>query len=354
MANIDKADIDKEKKKIQQFSLNKPLWEWLVEVIIPNIAILTAGLTAVFAIIIQVQESRESTQAQIRESHESTEKEIEIIKTQILKQDLIEYKRQILDLILKEDLLDAEPNSLKLKAAKSLTSSIIKVFNSELNRNLINFLTQMELTQRSKKNELQLLSQNNFSDASLRDADLEYADLEGTDLRNAHLGFASLYHASLRSADLRLAYLRHARLIGADLEDAKLRVADLENVSLYYANLRSADLSHANLINANLYYANLYYANLEGANLYYANLEGANLINANLEGANLINMKGITNSQIKSACFWEKAIYEGNWDTTKLKWIVNEEAHQEYIEKLKQEKSSDPKEKPDCSRWGQK
>ena len=54
---------------------------------------------------------------------------------------------------------------------------------------------------------------------------------------------------------------------------------------------------------------------------------------------------------IKMACFWEKAIHKEDWDDKLEEWIVKEEVHKEYIEQLKQDKSSNPKEKPDCSRW---
>ena len=96
---------------------------------------------------------------------------------------------------------------------------------------------------------------------------------------------------------------------------------------------------------------NLVGANLSRANLSRANLSRANLESANLESAYLIRVQNLTFSQIKSACYWEKAIYKGNWDDKAYKWQVYEEANQEFIKQLKQDKASDPKKTVDCSRW---
>ncbi len=122
------------------------------------------------------------------------------------------------------------------------------------------------------------------------------------------------------------------------------------------ANLQNADLLGANLQNVNLEGVNLQNDYLGGANLQDASLLGANLQNANLEGANLqdANLLGVNNltfGQIKSACFWEKAIYIGNWNNEKPAFVAKEPDNSNYIKKLKSDRASNPKEKPDCSRW---
>ncbi|MGL4882937.1 MAG: pentapeptide repeat-containing protein, partial [Waterburya sp.] len=78
---------------------------------------------------------------------------------------------------------------------------------------------------------------------------------------------------------------------------------------------------------------------------------GANLIDADLRGANLIDAKNLTNSQIKSACFWDQAIYKGHLDEKQNQLVADKKANQQYIEQLKKDKSSDPETPPDCSRW---
>ena len=74
---------------------------------------------------------------------------------------------------------------------------------------------------------------------------------------------------------------------------------------------------------------------LSNSNLVRAYLNGANLESANLNGA-----KNLSNAQIKSACFWEKAIF-----------TPDEQANQKKIEEIRQDKASDPTTPPDCSRW---
>ena len=44
---------------------------------------------------------------------------------------------------------------------------------------------------------------------------------------------------------------------------------------------------------------------------------------ANLKNANLIEARNLTPPQIKSACYWEKAFYKGNWDNKNYKWRSN-------------------------------
>ncbi|MGK7917601.1 MAG: pentapeptide repeat-containing protein, partial [Prochloraceae cyanobacterium] len=100
------------------------------------------------------------------------------------------------------------------------------------------------------------------------------------------------------------------------------------------------NLERANLERVNLERANLGGANLGGANLGRANLGGANLEGANLGGADFTDAQHLTHKQIKSTCFWQNAIYN-----------PEKSENQKYIEKLKTDKSSDPKELPACSIW---
>ena len=74
---------------------------------------------------------------------------------------------------------------------------------------------------------------------------------------------------------------------------------------------------------------------MTGADLYAANLERANLEDADLLDTNLIDVKNLTPSQIKSANFWEDAIYQGYFDEEKLKWVVFEEFNQQFIERIR-------------------
>jgi uncharacterized protein YjbI with pentapeptide repeats len=206
-----------------------------------------------------------------------------------------------------------------------------------------------------------------FWKESFKNIPLEKADLHNITIPNANLSNANLKRANLESADLTRAYLKSANLEGANLDSANLSNgnltstflagANLYNASIYRANLTRTYLGGANLISTYLGDANLESANLESANLESADLESADLKSANLEGANLtranfIEAKNLTNNKIKSACFWDKAIYKGHFDEQKYEWITDEKANRDYINKvIKPDKDSDPKVKPDCSKW---
>jgi anion-transporting ArsA/GET3 family ATPase len=110
--------------------------------------------------------------------------------------------------------------------------------------------------------------------------------------------------------------------------------------------IKILDLSGTNLRGADLNEANLNRANLIGADLNEANLIGANLIGAYLYGA-----VGLNPEQIKSACFWERAIHtQAKWDEDKQLWVAaDREANQREIDKLKRDKNSDPPNPIDCN-----
>ena len=183
----------------------------------------------------------------------------------------------------------------------------------------------------------------NLKYASLLGADLRYADLENANLRYANLANTDLRYTTLHHTDLSYTDLRYTDLRYTDLKYTNLRYTDLRYTDLRYANLENADLRYTNLENADLRYANL-----ENADLRYTNLENTNLESANLKNANLIQSKSLNPSQIKIACNWQKAMYIGNYNPKTKQWIVEKEANQQYIEQLKQDKASDPKETIDC------
>ena len=152
--------------------------------------------------------------------------------------------------------------------------------------------------------------------------------------------------------------LKNSNLFDADLQEADLAFADLQKANLAIADLQEAILERANLqgaflIAANLQKANLSHANLQKANLFDANLQEANLFDANLQEANLFDAN-LTPKQIKSACFWDKAIYKGEWlweEETSIAIEPIEPDNTNYIKELKKDTSSNPKEPPDCSGW---
>ena len=205
----------------------------------------------------------------------------------------------------------------------------------------------------------------NLSNSNLRGADLRYARLKGANLNGADLMFADLNDANLDGADLRYARLEGANLDGADLRYAHFKGANLNGADLMFADLSDTDLSSANLSNANLSgvnlsdthfnNANLSSVELFGADLSSADLSSANLSSANLRIANLSNTylgsANLSDQQIKSACFWESAIYtDVVWNVTENKMIAkNEKANEKKIKEIKKNRASDLQNPPNCN-----
>jgi anion-transporting ArsA/GET3 family ATPase len=192
---------------------------------------------------------------------------------------------------------------------------------------------------------------NKIKILDLSGTNLRKAYLNGANLNRANLIGANLIGANLIGANLRLADLEGANLNGADLKGANLNGAYLNGAYLNGAYLNGAYLNGAYLNGANLIGANLNGAYLNGAYLNRANLNGAYLIGANLNGAYLNGAVGLNPEQIKSACFWERAIHtQAKWDEDKQLWVAaDREANQREIDKLKRDKNSDPPNPINCN-----
>ena len=134
-------------------------------------------------------------------------------------------------------------------------------------------------------------------------------------------------------------------------QNCSSNISTIQKLAKAKGTLMLLKFENANLQEANLPNANFNNTNLKNANLALANLRNANFESANLSFAYLINTKHLKPTQIKSACHWQTAFYQGDWDSEQAKWIVNEQANQQYMEQLKLDKASDPKEPVDCSRW---
>ena len=81
--------------------------------------------------------------------------------------------------------------------------------------------------------------------------------------------------------------------------------------------------------------------------------QDADLSEANLQDADLSEAKNLTSTQIKSACSWQEAIYRGMWNYEKKTYVATEPDNTNFIEELKKDKSSYPRQTPDCSLWEQ-
>ncbi len=161
-------------------------------------------------------------------------------------------------------------------------------------------------------------------------------------------------------------------LSGLELNETNLSYSTLNGADLIRANFSEADLFESNLSGAIFYDANLsgtdlHKTNLSKANLHKTNLSSAKLNETNLSEAYLFNAKNLSNAQIKLACNWKEAIYvEGTKVEDKYgfkkwlpidkqanqKWLpIDKQANQNKIKEIEQDKDSEPKNPPDCSKW---
>ena len=185
-----------------------------------------------------------------------------------------------------------------------------------------------------------------LSAANIEEANLTRANLQKANLWGANVEEAILVKANLQKAILIHANLQKASLWGANVEEASLGIANLQEAILVKANLQKAILIHANLQEASLIQANLQEANLEGANLQQADLRGVNLQEANLEG-----VRNLTYQQIKSSCNWQQAIFKGEWNEEKEKYIPKEPDNNNFIKRIEAGRASDLETPPNCDRW---
>ena len=282
-------------------------------------------------------------------------------KDELLKTYINDMKASLLD----KDypLKNSKKNSESRSIARTITLTTLTQLNSEQDKQkakegkynqrkglIIQFLYESGLIGFGKLSSTGFIKFDPIT--PLETSDLTFADLYNTNLKSANLESANLKSANLESANLSLANLADVVLMDANLNRAKLISANLWEADLKSAFLNRAVLDRVNLWGANLENANFMSANLMGANMESANLKSANLKNANLRNINLYSVENLTNQQIKSACFWEKAIYtKANQDNKDL-WIAKDpKANQRKIEEIKQDKASDPPTPPDCSMW---
>jgi len=254
--------------------------------------------------------------------------------------------------------LEPEERKKALKKLPSVSISVQAALTVIGRRKVENDQAGDNLAETTDPNKIKILD---LSQTNLRGANLNRANLNRANLNRAYLDRANLNRANLYGANLDEANLIEANLNRADLNRAYLEGANLKGAILNEANLNEAILWFAYLKGANLYGANLYGAILNGAilngaylfeaNLNGANLNGANLYGANLYGANLNGAEDLYPEQIKSACFWERAIYtEAKWDKDKKLWVAEDrEANRREIEKLKRDKNSDPRNPINCN-----
>lgn len=186
----------------------------------------------------------------------------------------------------------------------------------------------------------------NFSYADIGDHDYGIANFNNADLNQANFSNANLLYVNFKGAYLASANFSNAEFGYIDFSDTNLSGANFGDSNLANLNFKNARFGRANLSGLDL--SN---ADLSGASFIKTNLSDVRLNCANLNKAYLVRAKNLTPQQIKSACNWEKAIYKSKFNQKTRTWDAKEPDNTEFIEELKKDKSSNPKEEPDCSHW---
>ena len=180
---------------------------------------------------------------------------------------------------------------------------------------------------------------------------LIHVDFSDTDLKEANFTGRFFHFADFSGANLSNAKFTRGNLYGTDFSRANLTRANLYGADLSRATLDDTNFTKANLSHANFWGAVFGNADLSGADLSRAYFGNSYFGQANFTNTYLIDTKRFEPSDIKLACNWEKAIYKGYWNEEKGEWIIDEKANKEYIEQLKKDKDSAPKEPVDCQKW---
>ena len=198
------------------------------------------------------------------------------------------------------------------------------------------------------------LSNSNFNGANFNGANFNDVNFNGTNFNGAYVVDVNLSHVYHREVypffDSNDA---DNYFIDGNFNDANFNRADLSHTNFNHSKFNDGNFNDAIFNRADLSNADFSNADFSNANLRNADLSNADLRNANLRNADLRNAENLNNQQIKSACFWERAIYIGAaWNVRTREWIaVDEKANQKRIEEIRQDKASDPENPPDCNKF---
>ena len=335
--------------KIVNYIYGDEVWKWIFQTFASPIAIFFTGW------IIQ---------------RGIAEKKLEINKKNREEDILEKYLEDIQNLLLHyifgnklKSRLTQRINGLVFDIITTKTVTVLRRLNESSSKTIILlFLYNTSLIQKSVEDEGQInfFQSCNFSNIDLSEVDLSLAYFCGMNLSQTNFEEAELKKVDFSDANLEEANFKNSFLRGANFSNAKLKEANFFKACLGEIRLSKdvnnimisgADFSHADLSHVDFSYADLSGVNFEGAYLFKTNFKGAKLKTANFKGAYLINVKNLTNSQIKSCCYWDQAYYKGDWDKYKTEWIYNETANKKFIKKIKTDKDSEPEKFPDYSRW---
>jgi uncharacterized protein YjbI with pentapeptide repeats len=126
---------------------------------------------------------------------------------------------------------------------------------------------------------------------------------------------------------------------GAYLNQIYLKGANLYRASLIRALVKEANLEGANLQRSELTGVVFANTNLSRAQLQEADIEQAVFDQANIKEADFRRAKNLNPQQIISACFWEQAIFDEEFQKRLNKYIEEKRKNSSSVTTV------------DCSRW---
>ncbi|MBE3558279.1 MAG: pentapeptide repeat-containing protein [Ktedonobacteraceae bacterium] len=146
---------------------------------------------------------------------------------------LMEHRKKINDLMLHEDLQEAQAGSTVQLAAQVATTDALRQLDNNGKGILVHFLYENGLVEAFAA----VITFNNH-------------DLRGANLRNLYLTEISFFGADLRGADARGANLTYSDHAYANFSNANLAGADMHASDFKNANLSGADLTGVDLHDA--------------------------------------------------------------------------------------------------------
>lgn len=248
---------------------DKTLWDWLELLIVP----LLIPLSVLW--LTHWSEARERQSATFKARRE----------------ELQVYFERMTELLLEQDLRNADPGAELRTIARALTLTVAPGLSASQKRQVILFLYDAGLLTRPP---IVQMAEANFQEVDLSQAELRRCTLRGVSLQRANLEKANLYRADCREARLQDANLNGAILMQASLREAflnnaRLQGAVLRDTDLRWADLTAADLAEADLTDTDLRRANLEKVNFTDAVLNNTDLRDADVTKAQLETARLVS-----------------------------------------------------------------
>ena len=107
---------------------------------------------------------------------------------------------------------------------------------------------------------------------------------------------------NLFQAEMSYSQIRNVSFAGSRLRQADMTLATMDGVSFNRTNLSIANLYGGRFTGSSFKNADLSRAILVGGSFDGANFDGATLIDANISGAEMSKSRGLTQSQLNSAC----------------------------------------------------